>query len=490
MTSQSKRPYSALNELGDWQYPANTDTDPKTFFSCDPNVYFPDIFYDPFSSSVTSGNIFAVPDVIDIDTFKTFLPSPGIAVGPLLAHNTLPLQMSFPFEHSGHVSSPTTHNLLDVGQIPYDSQFAPEPFQSYATHQPPQSATIPQSLQPHSSHQHRKSRSLTPMEVPSINGRSIGSDYVIDSPYEYPHGGDMTPATNQSFEFVERPTEIDHKSGGLLAHENDLMGLEINGKITSFFQCSRSSDARLCLHKASLQTTALDPISEVYSRSPQGIHLEGISPASVAPTFTFNEYSDAWPNANADPWVPGLPLHRPPVPNLASSWVDSFSMLPMTTFNFPQQHEASSSSPSQSHQSPITNPKSRDASIFGEHSHGSIGQMSRDPSHFQELSHGSIGQMSRDPSNIGEHSHRSVSLTHVTSREPTNSPPPITRRTKSRRKAAGRRTGPLEDSKKPGIKMTRKVHACWCCKMRKVTVRIEDLERLVRLLTHTSAMQI
>jgi len=238
MTSRLKRPHSALDELGDWPYPTNTDIDTKTFFSFDPTPYgqvFPDLLYNTFSSSVTGGNIFGVPDV-DIDTFHALLPSPEIVLDPVLAYGTLPLEMSFHTDHSGDLTSPATHNLLDVGQVAYQSSFAPEHFQSYATLQHHNGATMTPSLQPVSRQQHRKSRSLTPLEAPSVHGRSIGSDYVIDSPYEFPHGGALTPATNQSYEIIERPPEVDHhNSNSMLAHENDLVGLEINCEIPEFF---------------------------------------------------------------------------------------------------------------------------------------------------------------------------------------------------------------------------------------------------------------
>lgn len=188
------------------------------------------------------------------------------------------------------------------------------------------------------------------------------------------------------------------------------------------------SNARFFFCTASFQPPQFESrATEVYSRSPPGIQLDEIDSTSGMSAFSFHGVNWDQP----EPWVP-ISTHPSPGLNLAQSWDTSYGMLQMDNLYPPQQMV---STPSRTYSSP------KQPSIAGE------------------------GLSNR------EASYDSTNQPRVASREPFDSPSSNDPPNKVKRRPAGKRVGPVPQEKRSGIKKTRQARACWCCKMRKVTVR-------------------
>lgn len=221
-----KRPFSSL-ELTEYPAIVGVGVDMKPSYGSLPyaesvNTNFASTYPPTFSNF----SPFTFP--LDYNIFDAVCQSSGLYIEPLLAfdHSVVSFQ---PDLNNSHMSSPSGY-LSDSGPASYHFSQLQGNGQPHTAHEPSHSPTMNQSLQPYGNRPNKR-RSITSMDGPSIHGRSDGSEYYIDSPYDF-QGDVMTPTTAQSYEMVERPpSENNNDSSGMLTHEDDLIGLEIHREI-------------------------------------------------------------------------------------------------------------------------------------------------------------------------------------------------------------------------------------------------------------------
>lgn len=182
----------------------------------------PTFHYSSFSNSsaVLHSSLYAIPEATAID-FTTF-PNPIFPVHPA-AYSDGHLTAFRSDLNADALSLP--NGLYDLG--PETSQFLyfDDNFQFQTTQAPPQSLGM--SRFPIQPSQWNNTKSHTSREGLSVQGRSVGSVYVIDSPYG--HADAATPGTSQTCEIIERPPEVDYNPISLSGLENDLFGIN-NGE--------------------------------------------------------------------------------------------------------------------------------------------------------------------------------------------------------------------------------------------------------------------